>query len=107
MVPRSERRGLFGRFSLIPEVTNPYDYGNGTKWIMTSIVAFAAATSATGTSIFYRKYFWSVLRCPCKEGNNAAAALILVANDLNTTPTVANMSLAFYLLAMAFMPLWW
>lgn len=30
-----------------------------------------------------------------------------MALDLNTTPTVINLSLAFYLLAMAFTPMWW
>ncbi|RMZ77744.1 hypothetical protein DV737_g4191, partial [Chaetothyriales sp. CBS 132003] len=30
-----------------------------------------------------------------------------VAHDLHTTPTVANLSLAFYMLAMAFSPMWW
>ncbi|KAI0199065.1 major facilitator superfamily domain-containing protein [Astrocystis sublimbata] len=85
---RSERRGLLGRLALIPEVENPYEYKSGTKWLMTFIVAFAAATSSTGTSIFY-------------------PALSVVARDLNTTQAVANLSLAFYLLAMAFTPLWW
>ncbi|MCJ1436260.1 hypothetical protein MMC27_005638 [Xylographa pallens] len=88
LIPRSQRRGLFGRFTIIPEVTNPYDYKNGTKWMMTIIVALAAATSSTGSSIFY-------------------PALAVVATDLNTTPTVTNLSLAFYMLAMAITPLWW
>lgn len=35
------------------------------------------------------------------------AALGLVADSLDTTKTVANMSVAFYLLAMAVTPLWW
>ncbi|KAI1456591.1 MFS general substrate transporter [Annulohypoxylon moriforme] len=87
-VPRSQRRGLCGRFTLIAEVTDPHDYSNGTKWAMTIIVALAAATSSTGSSIFY-------------------PALSQVAADLNTTPTVTNLSLAFYMLAMAFTPLWW
>ncbi len=56
MVPRSQRRGLFSRFTVIPEVENPYEYSNGTKWWMTIIVSIAAATSATGSSIFYREY---------------------------------------------------
>lgn len=55
VVPRSERRGLLGSFSIIPEITNPRDYGNGTKWAMTVIVSFAAVTSSTGSSIFYRQ----------------------------------------------------
>lgn len=54
VVPRSERRGLLGRFSVIPEITNPREYGKGTKWAMTVIVSFAAITSSTGSSIFFR-----------------------------------------------------
>jgi hypothetical protein len=30
-----------------------------------------------------------------------------MAVDLNTTATVINLSLAFYMLAMAFAPMWW
>ncbi|KAL1987935.1 hypothetical protein VTN96DRAFT_1919 [Rasamsonia emersonii] len=87
-VPRSQRRGLFASLAIIPEVTNPHNYGNVTKWWMTIIVSFAAITSSTGSSIFY-------------------PALAEVAVDLKTTPTVTNLSLAFYMLAMAFTPLWW
>jgi hypothetical protein len=54
-IPRSQRRGLFGRFAIIPEVENPYEYKNSTKWMMTIIVALAATTSSTGSSIFYRE----------------------------------------------------
>ncbi|OQE10357.1 hypothetical protein PENVUL_c004G07436 [Penicillium vulpinum] len=88
VVPRSERRGLLGRFSLVPEITNPRDYGNGIKWAMTVVVSFAAITSSTGSSIFF-------------------PALAEVAHDLDTSLTVANLSLALYLLAMAFTPMWW
>lgn len=59
-VPLSERRGLLGKFSIIPEVTNPYAYSNGTKWWMTVIVSFAAITSSTGSSIFYRQCILSI-----------------------------------------------
>lgn len=31
IVPRGERRGLLGRFAIIPEVENPYDYNRNTK----------------------------------------------------------------------------
>ena len=54
-VPRSQRRGFFGRFTLVPEVVNPYEYNNGTKWMMTIFVALAATTSSTGSSISYRE----------------------------------------------------
>lgn len=60
-IPRSRRRGLFGRLTVIPEVVNPYSYPNGTKWIMTIIASLAGATSSTGSSIFYRES--SVRKC--------------------------------------------
>jgi hypothetical protein len=53
-VPRSERRGLLAWFLLVPEAKNAYLYSNGTKWLMTGIVALAATTSSVGSSIFYR-----------------------------------------------------
>lgn len=55
-VPRSRRRGLLGRFSLVAEVQNPYDYSNKLKWFVTFIVAFAAAAAPMGSSIFFRKF---------------------------------------------------
>jgi hypothetical protein len=54
-VPRSRRRGLLGRFTLVAEVENPYDYSNRLKWFITFIVAFAAAAAPMGSSIFFRK----------------------------------------------------
>src|SRR4051812_48431937 len=36
-VSRSERRGLFARFCLVAEVTEPWDYKNSTKWYITFI----------------------------------------------------------------------
>ena len=55
-VPRSKRRGLFGRLTLVPEVERPYDYNNSTKWFITAVVALAAAAAPAGSSIFFRKY---------------------------------------------------
>jgi hypothetical protein len=54
-VPRPRRRGLLGRFSLVAEVQNPYDYSNKLKWFITFIVAFAAAAAPMGSSILFRK----------------------------------------------------
>jgi hypothetical protein len=54
-VPRPERRGLFGRFTVVPELSSSSDYPRSTKWFMTVIVALAGATSSTGSSIFYRE----------------------------------------------------
>lgn len=54
-VPRAERRGLWANLSIVSEVEKPFEYKNGTKWMMTVILAFAAGTSSTGAAIFYRK----------------------------------------------------
>lgn len=54
IVPRKERRGLFAQLTLIPEVERPYDYSRKTKWMITTIVAAAAAGSPLGSNILYR-----------------------------------------------------
>ena len=55
VVPRSERRGLLGRFAIIAEVESPHEYKNSTKWMITAIVALAAAAAPMGSGIFYRE----------------------------------------------------
>lgn len=55
-VPRSKRRGLLARLTVIPEVDNPYGYKNGTKWFITFQVAIAAAAAPMGSAILLRKY---------------------------------------------------
>jgi hypothetical protein len=55
IVPRHKRRGLLGKLSLIPEVDRPYDYKRSTKWLITLLVALAAAAAPMGSSIFLRK----------------------------------------------------
>jgi hypothetical protein len=59
IIPRSKRRGLLGRFAIIPEVERPHEYRNGTKWAITAIVALAAAAAPVGSAIFYRKFSYS------------------------------------------------
>ena len=56
IIPRSQRRGLFARFAIIPEVERPYEYKRSTKWLITLIVALAAAAAPLGSAIFFRKY---------------------------------------------------
>lgn len=56
IVPRAERRGLFAHFVLIPEVERPYDYSRKTKWLITLIVALAAAGGPIGSNIMYRTW---------------------------------------------------
>lgn len=56
IVPRHKRRGLFARFAIVPEVEQPYDYKNSTKWGITLTVSIATAAAPLGSSIFYRKF---------------------------------------------------
>jgi hypothetical protein len=56
VIPRSKRRGLLGRLTVVPEVENPYDYKPSTKWSLTFIIALATAAAPLGSTIFYRQY---------------------------------------------------
>ncbi|KAK5102067.1 hypothetical protein LTS08_004527 [Lithohypha guttulata] len=87
-VPRSQRRGLFARFAIIPEVTEPVHYSNTTKWLITVVVAIAAAAAPVGSAIIL-------------------PALNQVADELHSSPTITNLSVALYMLSMAIFPLWW
>ena len=62
IVPRHKRRGLLGKLALIPEVDRPYDYQRSTKWLITMLVAMAAAAAPIGSSIFLREYRFSSSR---------------------------------------------
>lgn len=66
VVPRSERRGLLSRFTILPEVVNPYDYTRGTKWGITATIAVATAAAPLGSSIFYRQYSINPINEPDK-----------------------------------------
>lgn len=54
-IPRGQRRGLFGRFSLVAEVEEPKHYPRKTKWFITFIVAFAAIAAPMGSAIIFRE----------------------------------------------------
>lgn len=54
-VPGLNRRGLLGLLSIIPEIENPQNYGNGAKWLITFIVAVAGAAAPLGSAIFFRE----------------------------------------------------
>src|SRR5277367_1752803 len=55
-VPRLQRRGLFARFALVEEVTEPVNYNNNLKWFITFIVAFAAAAAPFGSGIVFGSF---------------------------------------------------
>lgn len=54
-VPRAQRRGLFGRFTIVAEVTEPKHYPRSTKWFITFVVASAAVAAPLGSAILFRK----------------------------------------------------
>ncbi|KAF2133779.1 MFS general substrate transporter [Dothidotthia symphoricarpi CBS 119687] len=88
VVPGAQRRGLLARFTLIPEVQNPYHYTNRTKWFLTFIVAVCAMAGPMG----------SAMVLPVLEEISVA---------FKSTHTVTNLSVALYMLSMAIFPLWW
>ncbi|KAG9185592.1 hypothetical protein G6011_06923 [Alternaria panax] len=88
VVPRSQRRGLLARFTLIPEVENPEHYARQTKWFLTFIVAFCAMAAPMGSAI-------------------VMPVLQEISTAFNATETVTNMSVAVYMLSMSIFPLWW
>ena len=53
-VPRSQRRGLFGRFTILAEVEEPKHYSRKAKWYITFIVALAAMAAPLGSAIIFR-----------------------------------------------------
>ncbi|GAW21055.1 hypothetical protein ANO14919_105680 [Xylariales sp. No.14919] len=87
-VPKESRRGLLPWLSLIPEVDKPHHYGNGVKWVLTLFVAIAASAAPMGSAILY-------------------PSLKEIATEFHVSPTVVNLSVAVYMLAMAIFPLWW
>ena len=54
-VPRSRRRGLFGRFTLLIEVEEPRHYPRRTKWFITFNIALAAVAAPLGSAIIFRE----------------------------------------------------
>ncbi len=54
-VPRSQRRGLFGRFTILAEVEEPKHYSRRTKWYITFVVALAAVAAPMGSAIIFRR----------------------------------------------------
>ncbi|KAL4788201.1 major facilitator superfamily domain-containing protein [Aspergillus varians] len=88
VVPRLHRRGLFGQITLLEEVENPKAYPRNKKWFITFVVAVAGSVAPMGSSIFF-------------------PALSQVVDELNTTTTIANLTISLYMLSMSIFPLWW
>ncbi|KAL3461424.1 major facilitator superfamily domain-containing protein [Aspergillus heterothallicus] len=88
VVPRLKRRGLLGQVTLLEEVENPKSYPRNKKWFITFVVAVCGSVAPMGSSIFF-------------------PALTQVTDELNTTTTITNLTVALYMLSMAIFPLWW
>ncbi|KAI2473142.1 major facilitator superfamily transporter multidrug resistance [Annulohypoxylon bovei var. microspora] len=88
IVPRLKRRGFLAQLTLIPEVERPYEYPNKVKWTITAFIALAACAAPMGSAIFF-------------------PALPEMSKSLNASPTVVNLTVALYMLAMSIFPLWW
>lgn len=54
-VPRSQRRGLFGRFAILAEVEEPKHYSRRAKWYITFVVSLAAVAAPLGSTIVFRR----------------------------------------------------
>lgn len=87
-VPRSRRRGLFARATLLAEIRDPYRYSNVIKWFIVFTVAYASAAGPMGSAILF-------------------PSLSQIAAELRTTPAIVNLTVALYMLSMAISPLWW
>ncbi|KAI1418576.1 MFS general substrate transporter [Hypoxylon sp. FL1857] len=88
IVPRLKRRGFLAQLTLVPEVERPFEYPNKVKWTITAFIALAACAAPMGSAIFY-------------------PALPDMSKDLHASPTVVNLTVALYMLAMSIFPLWW
>ncbi|KAH6986023.1 major facilitator superfamily domain-containing protein [Ilyonectria sp. MPI-CAGE-AT-0026] len=88
IIPRSKRRGLLGSLTLVPEVSNPYDYKRSTKWGLVCIIALATAAAPLGSTVVY-------------------PALPVLAKEFHASETITNLSVALYMISMAIFPLWW
>lgn len=106
-VPRSHRRGLFGRLTILAEVEDPKLYPRATKWFITFVVAIAGMAAPLGSTIvFGEDVLLPTHRTPANH-LPCEAALSEITIDFETTPTITNLSVSLFLLSMAFFPLWW
>jgi hypothetical protein len=88
IVPRHLRRGLLGRLALVPETTRPTRYPRRTKWLLTFVVAMAAAAAPIGSA-------------------SIMPALEDVSRSFHVSDKLGNLSVALYMLSMSIFPLWW
>ncbi|CAP96132.1 Pc21g12350 [Penicillium rubens Wisconsin 54-1255] len=82
------RRGFLPWLCFVPALQGPRQYAPGMKWGLTFIVAMGGLVVPLSSGVLF----------PC---------LIEIAEDMHTTVSVVNLSIAFGSLSVAFTPLWW
>lgn len=55
VIKNIRRRGFLSKYVLIPEVDNPMEYPNRTKWTITAVISLASSLAPLGSSIIFRK----------------------------------------------------
>lgn len=88
IVPISQRRGILLHLCLVPEYHDARNYSLKTKYTIVITIAIAATIGPMGTSIIL-------------------PAIDDVADVLDTTVSIVNISVGIYLLALGIFPLWW
>ncbi|GFF47766.1 MFS transporter, putative [Aspergillus udagawae] len=81
-------RGFLPFLCLVPAIEDPRQYPAARKWLLTAIVAGGGLVVPLSSGVLF----------PC---------LIMIAEDLHTTVSVVNLSIAFGSLSVAVTPLWW
>ncbi|KGO76907.1 Major facilitator superfamily domain, general substrate transporter [Penicillium italicum] len=82
------RRGFLPQLCFVPALQDPRQYNPRMKWFLTWIVAMGGLVVPLSSGVLF----------PC---------LIMIADDMHTTESVVNLSIAFGSLAVAITPLWW
>ena len=100
VIPLNKRRGLFAQLVIgIPEIEDPVRYPYKTKTFIVFIIAFAAIAAPMGCLL---ANVW--IKC---RSAIYLPALPHVITGLNTNSTSVNLTVALYMLALGFFPLWW
>lgn len=105
----TKSRGFLSCLVLIPSTEDARQLDRRIKWLLTSIVSFTALAAPLGSTILMR------MDSPLNNAYSATitnhidqlAVLSTIATDFHTSRTIVNLSIAFYSLAVAFVPLWW
>lgn len=88
ITPKSQRRGLLARFTLIPEFNDARDYPSSIKKLIVFIIAFSSVMGPMATSIIF-------------------PAINPIVNSLNTNNFMVNVSVGVYSLSLGVFPIWW